>query len=453
MRAVGIIRVSKVAGREGASFASPAVQRERIETICKTNGWELAEVLEELDVSGGKSLAKRPGLSKALQLVEARKAEIVVAAYFDRLFRSLSTQSEVVDRVERAGGQVYAVDMGGVSNATAGQWLTGTLIGAISEYYRRQTGEKLREAAVRAAKRGVYAGKIPLGYLKGADGRLEVDPKLGPVVSDLFARRAEGASLRELCEALREHGVERWPGPMSKMLQSRIYLGQVTYGDTVATDAHPALVTPELWRRAQLQQGRAGRKPATVRLLNCTGVLRCSGCGRPLALASSNGMGAAPRYRCASAGSRSFCPSPVTINAEVAEEAVASATRAQVAGIKGRGNAAADGEAKHAAFRAAQEALDGTLATFQASGLIAEPGAVDRLSELRRLRDEAQAEVDRHSDAADVVISADVDWHRLTVDEQRALVRAVISSVTVLPNSSKWRTDGQDKRVEIEFRA
>ena len=98
-------------------------------------------------------------------------------------------------------------------------------------------------------------------------------------------------------------------------------------------------------------------------------------------------------------------------------------------------------------------ALDGTLATFRAAGLVAEPGAVERLSELRRLRDEAQAEVDRHSDAADLVISADVDWHRLTVGEQQALVQAVISSATVLPSSSKWRTDGQAERLEITFRA
>ena len=448
MRAVGIIRVSKLA--DGA--ASPAAQRARIEAHCEAQGWKLVDAFEELDVSGGTPLDRRRGLSEALALVEAGRANVIVASYFDRLFRSLKVQAEVVERVEKAGGRVLALDIGNVTAGSASEWLSGTMLGAVSEYHRRSTGERLRETAVRAAERGVYSGKIPLGYLKGADGRLEVDPKLGSVVSDLFARRAEGASLRDLCEALREHGVERWPSPVSNMLRSRIYLGEVTYGDTVTTGAHPALVTPEIWRRAQLQQGTAGRKPATVRLLNRTGVLRCSGCGRPLALASSNGMGAAPRYRCASTGSRSFCPSPVTINAAVAEETVAEATRARVAGIKGRGNTAADGKAKNAALLAAQEALDGTLATFQAAALVAEPGAVERLSELRRLRDEAQAEADRHSDTADVVISADVDWHRLTMGEQQALVRAVISSATVLPNSSKGRTDGQAERVEIAFR-
>lgn len=452
MRAVGIIRVSKVAGREGDSFASPALQSERINAICAANGWKLVEPpLPELDVSGGKTLAKRPGLSRALYLIEAGKADIMVAAYFDRLFRSLSTQQEVVDRVEQADGQVFSVDMGQVSNATAGQWLTGTLIGTVSEYYRRQTGEKLREAAVRAALRGVYSGPIPLGYVKAADGHLEPDPKLGPVVAEMFSRRADGASLRELCELLREHGVERWPSPVSNLLRSRIYLGEVTYGETVTVGAHPAIVKPDVWRRAQLRHGRAGRKPATARLLTQMGVLRCSGCGRSLSLASSNGMGAAPRYRCLSGGSKSFCAAPVTIKAQVADDAVAQAVRARAAGIRGRGNTADDIQSKIAALDAAQEALDGTLATFQAAGLLAEPKAVARLTELRESRDAKQAGVDLHADADDVLIGADRDWDDLNLDEQRALVAAIVASATVLPNMDRW--GDQSARLKFAFKA
>jgi hypothetical protein len=40
-RAVGIIRVSRVAGREEEAFASPAMQRERIEAACARDGLRL----------------------------------------------------------------------------------------------------------------------------------------------------------------------------------------------------------------------------------------------------------------------------------------------------------------------------------------------------------------------------------------------------------------------------
>ena len=61
-RAIGIVRVSRVSGREGESFASPDEQRQRIEVECERAGLDLLEVIPELDVSGGTPLAERAGL-------------------------------------------------------------------------------------------------------------------------------------------------------------------------------------------------------------------------------------------------------------------------------------------------------------------------------------------------------------------------------------------------------
>src|SRR4051812_8747118 len=87
-RAIGIVRVSQVNGREGDSFASPAEQRERIRAACDRDNLRLVETIDELDVSGGTPLEKRRGLRAAVEAVEAGNAEVVVAAYFDRLVRS-----------------------------------------------------------------------------------------------------------------------------------------------------------------------------------------------------------------------------------------------------------------------------------------------------------------------------------------------------------------------------
>jgi hypothetical protein len=55
-RIVGVVRVSRVGGREGEAFVSPSEQRKRIEDACARDGLELVEVFEELDVSGGAAL-------------------------------------------------------------------------------------------------------------------------------------------------------------------------------------------------------------------------------------------------------------------------------------------------------------------------------------------------------------------------------------------------------------
>jgi site-specific DNA recombinase len=153
-RAIGIVRVSRVSGREGESFANPDEQRQRIEAECERDGLELLDVIPEMDVSGGTPLAKREGLRTAVERVEAGEAQVVVAAYFDRLCRSLKVQAELVERVESAGGEVLALDVGQVTEGTAGQWLSGTMLGAVSEYQRRTTRERTAGAQARAVARG-----------------------------------------------------------------------------------------------------------------------------------------------------------------------------------------------------------------------------------------------------------------------------------------------------------
>ena len=55
-RAVRIVRVSRVGERDGERLASPKEQRERIRSACAAAGFQLIDILEELDVSGGAAL-------------------------------------------------------------------------------------------------------------------------------------------------------------------------------------------------------------------------------------------------------------------------------------------------------------------------------------------------------------------------------------------------------------
>src|SRR5690349_21464808 len=101
-RAIGVVRVSRL----GDDPVSPTEQAERIQQACARDGLMLLDTLEESNVSGGTPLARRHGLRQAVELVEAKQADVVVVAYFDRLVRSLKVQSEVLERVEKAGGAV-----------------------------------------------------------------------------------------------------------------------------------------------------------------------------------------------------------------------------------------------------------------------------------------------------------------------------------------------------------
>ncbi len=416
----------------GERFVSPAEQRGRIESACDRDGLTLLAVHEELDVSGGKSLAKRPGLSAAVAAIEAGQADVVAAAYFDRLFRSLSTQAEVIERVEQAGGQVLAVDVGQVTNESAGQWLSGTMMGAVSEYFRRSAKERSGEGQARAVARGATPwARVQLGYLRRDDGTLEPDPNTAPVAQRVFEMRASGASITQIRATLKSHGIGRSHRGVQVMLASRVYLGEVHFGKLVNLHAHEPIIDRELWQRVQRMVIPRGRHVSSDRLLARLGVLRCGSCGARLGAMKLPRQNDYPIYRCPST---SDCARHVTISAVIAEGVVTEAVRAALADREGRASAAENAQAATRTLERAQSDVDAALRSFAGAGLENELAAVERLTELRRLRDDAQDRVDQVGPEASLTVNAAVDWDRLSLDARRALIKATVESATVAPS-------------------
>src|SRR6516162_879567 len=168
-RDVVVVRVSEKGDREDEHFHSPEVQIEAAMRWARERGERLvASPIPEIDVSGKLPLSKRPGLLAAIEVIEAGRADQLVVAYFDRLVRSLKVQLEVIERVERAGGEIFALDHGKLTNGTAAQG--------------------------RAVARGVYPHpRIPVGYVRGENGVLTVEPAAAKVVVQAFKRRDLGA--------------------------------------------------------------------------------------------------------------------------------------------------------------------------------------------------------------------------------------------------------------------
>src|SRR4051794_24837085 len=106
----GYVRVSRVGGRRGERFISPAVQRELIESWAAARGLRVLEVFEELDESGGR--ADRPLLERALGRVERGVSQGIVVAKVDRFGRSLISGLAAIERVRVAGGTFFSIQDG-----------------------------------------------------------------------------------------------------------------------------------------------------------------------------------------------------------------------------------------------------------------------------------------------------------------------------------------------------
>jgi DNA invertase Pin-like site-specific DNA recombinase len=430
-RAVGILRVSHVGDRSGESFVSPTDQRASIEAACTRERLELVGIREELDISGGNLLEKRPGLSAALRLIESGGADVMVVAYFDRLFRHLGVQREVLARVEAAGGTVLTVDAGVISTSTASRWLTSTVLGMVAEYHRLITGEKTAAAKSDAVRRGVPPFPlIPPGYRRGADGRLVVEPAEAAAVAEAFQLRADGASIFDVRDVLRQRGIERSYRATQLLLGSRIVLGEIHSGSIVNRNAHEPIVDRALWRKVQDVKLPRGPRAPSERLLARLRVLRCDKCSSLMGATYGYKQRGGPKYAKYVCGMRTECDAPAMISAAMIEAAVKARTKDLLEDISGSASPASNVAVAEAELTQQQALLDAAVAAFDGLDVQSARQRLLDLQDAVRLSADRVARL-RAAAGPTRTFPAAGDWDRLTVDEWRGFVRVALREVRV----------------------
>jgi site-specific DNA recombinase len=305
------------------------------------------------------------------------------------------------------------------------------MLGMVSEYHRRVTAERTQDAKRRAVARGVPPfALIPPGYRRTAEGRLEVHPQEASVIAEAFRLRSEGATVMQVREYLREHGIERSFHGTHALLQSRIPLGELHFGDLVNTSSHAAIVDAGTWQAVQRMRSPRGRRAKSERLLARLGVLRCGTCGARLVVGSSVSRG--NRYYFYRCNPTSDCPQRVTISAGVAERTVVEAVKNLLEGIAGHASLDDGIVEAELEFGTAEKELDAAVRAF--SGLDDVEAARERLTELRVRRDAARERlVELAAASAPAITVSAGDWDRLTLEEQRALISATILRANVRP--------------------
>ena len=221
------------------------------------------------------------------------------------------------------------------------------------------------------------------------------------------------------------------------MLSSRIYLGELRFGEYVNDDPRLALVERGVWQAVQLMRSPRGRRAKSERLLARLGVLRCGTCGARMVIGSTDQNGKRHYfYRCPPIGD---CPRRVTISADVAERVVVEEVRRLLEGVSGTANIAGGIEEAAQELDLQESELDAAVRAF--SGLEDVEAARQRLLELREARDAARERLARLRAAAQpaLTVSASGDWDLLTLDEQRDLIRAVVDRAVVLPGRGEGR--------------
>lgn len=187
-RAIGYIRVST--HEQGDSGLGLDAQRTAITAECGRRTWSLGTIATE--VASGKSTTKRPELAAVLDALDRGEADVLIVSKLDRLARSVLDFARVMQRAERQGWAVVALDAN-VDTTTAQGILMTHVLAAFAEYERRLIGDRTRAA---------LAAKKAQGFRLGRPVLLPDD-----VRARVLASRAGGASLRAIADELNADAV------------------------------------------------------------------------------------------------------------------------------------------------------------------------------------------------------------------------------------------------------
>jgi DNA invertase Pin-like site-specific DNA recombinase len=462
LRFIGYVRVSRVAGREGDSFISPIVQREKIEQYLASQGHTLIDWAEDLDQPG--SRYERPAFQRALEAVEAGDADGIAVAAIDRFARSVPDAAVALRRLEQAGGALISVRDTLDTTTSVGRFAR-TMMLALAELELDRTRENWRVAREHAVARGVHISRTPIfGYQRRHDGGLEPDPATAKIIRELFRRRAAGEEWRSLARWLdeaspRENG-GAWLAPtIRSIVRSRTYLGVARSGDIENSEAHKPLVPRSLWEAAQENRPpsnqRGDAEPALL-----AGLVRCAACRHVMPRSAARPLGAA-RYSCHGTHANGRCPTPSKISETLTDAYVERVFLEELARTPIEAEGTADASALEDAITRLEHA-EAELAAYRDATVIASIGKVAYVGGLQKRAadvDAARADVAReqtkHERGGEVGRRALLDaWPALTKSQRREHIVAAIDAVFVRRGDPASRGKNVDvgPRLHIAWR-
>jgi site-specific DNA recombinase len=198
--AIGYIRVST-----DDQNISVDAQRQRITAWCTEKHLTLRAVYEDIGVSGGADIDKRPGLMAALDALE--HGMVLVAVKRDRIARDTMNAAMIERLTERAGAKVMTCDGAGEGDTPEAK-LMRTMIDAFAEYERAIIRARTKVAMGHKRNREERISRhIPFGKALAPDGIHLVDePTEQLIITAARTYRASGFSLRAVAARLEAEG-------------------------------------------------------------------------------------------------------------------------------------------------------------------------------------------------------------------------------------------------------
>lgn len=239
-------------------FNSLHAQREACEAYIasqRSEGWVLVrDQYDDGGISGG--TLERPALQRLIADIEEGLVDVVVVYKIDRLSRSLTDFSKLVEVFDRNGVTFVSVTQSFNTTTSMGR-LTLNILLSFAQFEREVTAERIRDKFRASRMKGMWmGGNPPLGY-EVKDRKLIVRDEDAAHVRWIFCRFLEIGSCTELAREVESRGIRTSRGnridkkAIYRVLSNRVYLGEAVHKGESYPGEHRALIEQDLWDKVQ----------------------------------------------------------------------------------------------------------------------------------------------------------------------------------------------------------
>jgi DNA invertase Pin-like site-specific DNA recombinase len=250
-------------------FNSLDAQREACEAYVasqRSEGWVLVpDRYDDGGISGG--TLDRPALRRLMRDVETGLIDVVVVYKIDRLSRSLTDFSKLVEVFE--ANQVTFVSVTQSFNTTTSMGrLTLNILLSFAQFEREVIGERIRDKFLASRRKGMWmGGTVPLGY-RVENRKLVIEASEAATVHMIFDRFLTAGSATLLARQLNAEGVTSRlgrpidKGMLYKLLNNRVYIGEAVHKGVCYPGEHAAIVSRDVWDKVHSILAESPRKRA-----------------------------------------------------------------------------------------------------------------------------------------------------------------------------------------------
>lgn len=238
-------------------------------------GWKLIEPIYVDDGYSGANMY-RPALQQLLADMSDNKIDAVVIQRLDRISRSVEDICHLVPFFTTGTISLICINQSMDTETPQGRLMINTLT-SFAQFEREQIGERtqVKIAAARANGKWQHNG-VPLGYFQDQNQELQIDAAEAEIVEDIFRRFSKAQSVDALIIELEKlgyrskvriskQGNKAGGKPLDRnglyrILNNRMYLGELFYRNDWHASKHLPIINQELWNQVHAILDRRARR-------------------------------------------------------------------------------------------------------------------------------------------------------------------------------------------------